>query len=105
MWNVYKRNSDQVGRVTMLRRPLMQDDFKVAHNRSFLMSYQELTHIAMPDILNGWGIDPTLFDDTIKIYVKQLSRPIGKDILYNIRIASMLNVSNLGFINLAPNPP
>lgn len=104
VWNVYDRDNKPIGHVNIIRRPITQSDFIKHPQISLLMSYDELTYVALPDILSGWGIDPTILDNELTIHVKQLRKPISKNILCNIRIASMLNVSDLKFISLASDP-
>lgn len=103
-WNVYDRDNQHIGHVIIHRRPATQEDFKNNPTTSLIMSYDELAYVAMPDLLSGWGIDPTIFDDDLVIHVKQLRKPVGKEVLCNIRLASMLNLSDLRFISLASDP-
>lgn len=103
-WHLFDRNNEQVGHVIINRRPVEQDDFAAHPNRSLVMSYDEMTFIAVPDILNGWGIDPTIMPDNLSLYVKQMRKPMTKSMLCNIRIVGMLNLADLRFINLASDP-
>ncbi len=103
-WHVFDRDNHQIGHVIFHRRPVAQEDFAYNPTKTFVMSYDELTFIAVPDMLNGWNIDPTKLDGTTEIFVKQNRRPVDKNMLCNIRIASMLNMSDLRFINLGSDP-
>ncbi len=103
-WDIYDAHNKPVGHVIIHRRPVVQSDLSPANNVTLVASYDELTYMAMPDILNGWGIDPSLIPATTEIYVKQLRKPVNRDIMCNIRIASLLNFTDLRFINLASDP-
>lgn len=98
-WNIVDKHEQKLGSVTLERRLTTQNDFVPHANQVLMMSYDEATYVAMPDSLNGWGIDVTQFDDSFKLFVKQLRTPIGKAELCNLRIAGLLNVANLKFIN------
>lgn len=100
-WLIYDRDNTQIGKITIIRRPIEQQDLIYNEQKTFVVSYDELTYLAMPDILNGWNIDPTLLSDSILFYVKQLRKPVTKQTLINIRIASLLNLADLRFINFA----
>lgn len=63
-----------------------------------------MIYTAMPEILEGWGIDPSKLDDEYQIFVKQLRKPIGKEELQNIRIATLINVADVKFISFASDP-
>lgn len=103
-WNIYDSDNKHIGQVVIERRPATQSDFDTPENKSLIMSYDEMLFIAEPDILNGWGIDPKLLSDGFNMNVKQLRNPITKNMLCNIRIASLLNFSDFKFINLASDP-
>jgi len=103
-WNIFDPGNKQIGHVIIHRRPITQDDFASITNKTFVISYDELTYIALPDILNGWGINPTLLPENIEFNVKQLRQPVKRDMLCNIRIASLLNLSDVRFINLGSDP-
>lgn len=103
-WHVFDRDGQQIGHVIINRRPVVQDDFVVHENKSFIMSYDEMIFIALPDMLNGWGIDPTKLSDALQINIKQLRKSVDRNILCNIRIGSMINLTDLRFINLASDP-
>ena len=104
IWNIVDKNEQTLGSVIFERRLTTQSDFAPHANRTLIMSYDEATYVAMPDSLNGWGIDVTQFDDSFTLFVKQLRTPIGKAELCNLRIAGLLNVANLKFINFGSDP-
>lgn len=103
-WNIVDKNEQTLGSVILERRLTTQSDFVSHSNRALIMSYDEATYVAMPDSLNGWGIDVTQFDDSFTLFVKQLRAPIGKAELCNLRLAGLLNVANLKFINFGSDP-
>jgi hypothetical protein len=103
-WTVNDRNGTPRGSVVFERRPVTQTDFSPAPNTAIVMSYDEAVYSSLPDSLNGWGINSTEMDTDLKIYIKQLRSPITPGHLNNIRIAAMLNASDLRFINLASDP-
>jgi hypothetical protein len=103
-WHVFDRHDKHVGHVVLCRRPVNQDDFAVRDKVTFLMSYDELAHCSLPDVLNGWGIEPSLMDDAIQIYSKQHRKPLTKQHMLNMRLASMINLADMKFINLGSDP-
>jgi hypothetical protein len=103
-WNVFNQSNQQIGHVIINRRPINQDDFASIANKAFAISYDELTYIALPEILNGWGINPTLLPENLEFHVKQLRQPVKRDALCNMRVASLLNLSDVRFINLGSDP-
>ncbi len=104
VWKVYDTNNKTLGTITFERRLVDQSDFANVTNKVILLSYDEAVCISSPDMLNGWGIDPTSLPDDLPIYIKQLRKPINKDVLCNMRIISMMNLADLKFINLASDP-
>lgn len=98
-WDVVDKHEKKLGSITLERRLTTQNDFAPRENQVLIMSYDEAIYVAMPDSLNGWGIDVTQFDDSFRLFVKQLRNPIGKTELCNLRISGLLNVANLRFIN------
>jgi UDP-2,3-diacylglucosamine pyrophosphatase LpxH len=103
-WNIVDKDEQNLGSIILERRLTTQNDFVPHANQVLIMSYDEATYVAMPDSLNGWGIDVTQFDDSFKLFVKQLRAPIGKAELCNLRLAGLLNVANLKFINFGSDP-
>lgn len=103
-WHVFDRNDKQVGRIIFMRRPVVQADFTELDKRCFVMSYDEMAFLGMPDMLAGWGIEPTCLPADLTIYVKQLRKPVTRNVILNLRIAGMLNLSDLKFINIASDP-
>jgi len=82
------------GQVRLDRRPVVQADFAV--DRPYLISFNELYYVAAADS-DGWGIDPALFPDSIRVHVKQLRRPLGKKELMALRAT---RDSNFSYIKL-----
>ena len=74
VWAVNKNNK-RVGSLTYERRYCNQDDFKFDKKRVLLISFNELYFISCGDAAN-WGIDPRQFNKKLKIYVKQLQKPV-----------------------------
>lgn len=99
-WAILDEDGKQLGSYTLERRFVTQDDFKTASDKAFLMSFNELFYISLPDFLDGWGIEPTKFSDDLSIIVKQLRRPVSKKMICNMRIADLLNTTDFKFISL-----
>lgn len=104
VWKVYDTKNNLLGTITFERRLVDQNDFVASANKAILFSYDEAVCVSSPDMLNGWGIDPTKLPDDIIIYIKQLRKPLTKDVLCNMRVISMMNLADLKFINLASDP-
>jgi hypothetical protein len=75
----------KLGEIVFERRLTDQKDFKVKKKQAILLSSNELYFIAAPKESDGWGIDPRKFDEKIKIYIKQLQKPVNKAIVCNMR--------------------
>lgn len=102
-WEVYdNENEEVIGKVSIHRRFAQQQDFDI--NAAVVCSYDEAVYAVQPDILDGWGINPGLFEADQKVYIKQLRKPINKNILMNIKTATMLNYTDVRFINYASDP-
>lgn len=93
-------NNQLVGSYIFERRFVEQNDFEIKANQVLLMSMNELYFVALPNAIEGWGIDTTQFAESLEIYIKQLRRPVDKNIINNIRLASLLNVTDLKYIAL-----
>jgi len=103
-WHVFDRSNKKIGTIVFHRRPVIQSDLETQKDATLLASYDELIYMALPDMLHGWGIDPTRLPHDFKMYTKQLRNPVGKENMLNIRTISMINFADLRFINLASDP-
>lgn len=103
-WDVFDRSNKKIGAITFHRRPVEQNDLIQDPASTLLVSYDELIYIALPEILHGWGIDPSLFSDNFTIYTKQLRNPVTKSTMLNIRTVGLINFADLRFINLGSDP-
>lgn len=99
-WDIFSSAGEQIGSYTLKRRFVEQDDFKVSSDKVFLISFNELFFIASPALLGGWGIEPGKFDPSFKIHVKQLPRTVSKSEINNMRVAALLNNTDLRYISL-----
>lgn len=95
---------ENLGTITIHRRFTKQEDFDIKPQQTLLMSYDEMIYAAMPEMLDGWGIEPSKFSNDFSLLVKQLRKPVSKEHMCNLRIASLSNFVDLKFINLASNP-
>ncbi len=103
-WNIVDEDGNILGAFTFKRCPLEQDDLVYDANKVFVASYDEMICLAQPEMIDGWGTNPSLLDDRFTMIVKQFRKPIGKSFLQNLRIASMLNTYELKFIKFASDP-
>lgn len=99
-WNVLDVAGNILGTVTFQRRPICQKDFDLDESSTFLMSFNELYFIALPQNLGGWGIEPAKFSKNFQMIVKQLRKPVTKEMIGAMRNAALLNASDLKFIDL-----
>lgn len=99
-WSIKDEDGTPLGKYQLDRRFCKQEDFVAGENESLVMSFNELYFIALPNFLNGWQIDPTLLPADLKIVVKQLRKPVTREMLFNMRIASLLNATDFKFIAL-----
>lgn len=99
-WKVMDEQENSLGVITFQRRPLSQNDFDTDTNKTILMSFNELYFIALPSHLGGWGIEPAQFPQDLQMIIKQLRKPVTKATIGAMRNASLLNASDLKFIDL-----
>lgn len=103
VWTIYE-NNNLAGVCTFKRRLALPEDFVSDQKTAVLMSYDEACYAALSKMVGGWDIDPTDLDDNFVMHVKQLRKPIGKQVLQNLRFAELLNLFVLQFIRLATTP-
>ena len=99
-WSILNEEGKQLGSYVLDRRFVTQNDFETAANRTFLMSFNELFYISLPDFMDGWGIEPAKFSDDLNIVIKQLRYPVSKKMVCNMRVADLLNTTDFKFISL-----
>jgi hypothetical protein len=104
VWHVHDATDTIVGSITLERRFARQQDFQAAPDKCIVMSYDEMVYLASPDHLNGWGINLDDLPEDFELVIKQLRKPIGLEQVYNMRIATQLNASDLQFISYGSNP-
>ena len=77
---------------------MTQDDFRGARagKREYLISFNELYFITAAG-KSGWGIDPRKFAPNIRMHVKQLRRPVGREVMANMRT---MNAADFYYIKL-----
>ncbi|MBX7057188.1 MAG: hypothetical protein K1X75_03930 [Leptospirales bacterium] len=85
-WRILSRSGEAIGYYVLERRFATQQDFEVQPNQRLLISFNELAYIADPGP-RGWGIDVSAFPSNFSIYVKQLRRPVNRQMLVNMRAA------------------
>ncbi len=86
-WTFTDSDNKKLGDYILDRKLCEQADFDYAANKTLVMSFNELYFVALPSVLNGWGIDPSRFSDKLSIIVKQLRKPVNKQTVVNMRIA------------------
>jgi hypothetical protein len=99
-WTISDENGEKLGQYQLDRRFCVQQDFKPADDEQLLMSFNELYFISLPQFLNGWMIEPNQFPEDLEIVIKQLRKPVSRDMVFNMRIASLLNATDFKFIAL-----
>ncbi|MCK4650864.1 hypothetical protein KAT08_01690 [Candidatus Babeliales bacterium] len=87
VWGIYDWNGKKLGKFTIERRFVGQDDFEYKDDRVILISFNELYFISTTINKGGWGINPYRFDKKLKIFVKQLHNPIKSCVSQNMRKA------------------
>ncbi|MBM3887038.1 hypothetical protein FJ364_03840 [Candidatus Dependentiae bacterium] len=101
-WTVYNAESNQkLGTIDFERRFVQKEDLIIDPSYEFLMSYDEFIYLGLPTMLGGWGITPNTLDPSFTCLIKQLRKPMDRDSLNNLRVASIANYADLKFINLA----
>jgi hypothetical protein len=97
-WEIYDRDKDsRLGSLLISRRFCNQDDFVRGKGRALVMSFNELFFVATPDTQKSWGINPDKFSPDFKMYVKQLRKPVTREMVLNIRKGEQ---SQLKFLSL-----
>lgn len=95
-WQIFE-NDKAVGLLTFERRFATQADFKAKKNERLLMSFNELFYVALPHDQGGWPINPDKFPDAMEMHIKQLRKPINKQVVQNI---CWVEEHNLSFLRL-----
>jgi len=103
-WTVFDAQNKTLGTVTIDRRLANNQDFLPAEKKTLLMAYNEFVCAAAPGLADGWNINIASLPADIEIIVKQLRKPINKDILGALRLTSLVNFSEIKFINFSANP-
>ncbi len=97
VWSVCDKESGQkIGVIRFDRRFCKQADFETKPGQNLLVSFNELYFITTFEDDN-WGINPKKFSDDFTMFVKQLRRPVNKEVACHLRQA---DCSQLGFIRL-----
>ncbi len=99
-WTITNAEGVKLGEYQLDRRFCVQGDFAPTENETLLMSFNELYFISLPNFLNGWQIEPNKFPEDLDIVIKQLRKPVTRDMIFNMRIASLLNAADFKFIAL-----
>lgn len=99
-WTVKNTAQEELGRIKFVRRPLSSSDFEYKQNTIILMSFSDFFHAIIPDFLGGYGVDVKNLAPEFFIMIKQLRARATKDMMLNIRVATLLNLSDLQFISL-----
>jgi hypothetical protein len=99
-WTISKESGEVVGSYELDRRFCSQEDFNPTADETLLMSFNELYFISLPNFLNGWQIEPNKFPEDLDIIIKQLRKPVTRNMVFNMRIASLLNAADFKFIAL-----
>ncbi len=97
VWDVCDQISgEKLGEITFDRRFCNQADFTTKLGQNLLISFNELFFITTQEE-DSWGINPRQFPKDFTLFVKQLRRPVSKDIACHLRQAEN---SSLSFIKL-----
>jgi len=99
-WSITDEQGNKLGQYQLDRRFCTQRDFAPAEHEALLMSFNELYFISLPSFLNGWNIEPNQFPEDLNIIIKQLRKPVSREMIFNMRIASLLNATDFKFIAL-----
>jgi len=84
-WHLLDSKKKLLGKIFFDRRLTGQEDFSPSTKQALLISFNELNFIAATKEHDGWGINPHKFKDNFVIYVKQLEKPVTKQVVCNIR--------------------
>lgn len=99
-WSVFV-NDKLAGNVVFERRYCNKNDFVHSDNKRILMSFNELCCVTNVEEGDHWGIFPDQFDENLLIYVKQLRRPLTKNVLCNMTKADKISFD---FLRLGVSP-
>lgn len=83
-WTLYDHTNTPCGQIVFDRRYTKQADFVQSKSKELLMSFNELYYI----ITTGddhWGIDLEAFADDMNLHIKQLRKPVTKEVMRNMR--------------------
>lgn len=86
-WQVVDARGNERGQVIFERRFCNQADFNKSNSPLLVLSFNEMYHVALEPASGGWGIDIDALPANTSIVVKQLRRPVSKQVLKNLRAA------------------
>jgi hypothetical protein len=86
-WQVRDQDGVVRGRVIFERRFCQQADFEHPKNRTVLLSFNEMYHVALPQDAGGWGISLDALPKDLRVLVKQLRKPVTLQVLKNLHQA------------------
>ncbi len=102
-WGIYdEKIKKRLGYVIFERRFCDRNDFVTRPDKFLLASFNEMYFAAIPDHLSGWGITADGVPANMKLYVKQLRKPVTKKVLANISTCEQNE--NFSFILLGSCP-
>lgn len=84
IWTIENKSGEILGRYTLERRFVKQEDFKQEEKKVLLMSLNELFYV-LTSGQDNWGIDPYKFGKDTEIYIKQLRSPLSYKVLMNMK--------------------
>lgn len=89
VWEVLDMDHDNkcLGTVEIERRFCNEQDFVSNRERALLVSFNELFYITTADKDDCWGLNLSKFDLNLKLFVKQLHKPITKQVVLNMNNA------------------
>ncbi len=100
---IKKKRNKLLGQIVYERRYCEQADFVAKKDQVLVMSFTELNTMLDSPQKGGWGIDASKFDYDIKMFVKQLRRPIDVQIMRNLQY-TLEHQDDLAFIMLWTDP-
>lgn len=101
-WTVADKNSGKhLGKIIFERRYAAQRDFDKHPKKVLLASYNELYYVGAQPRLGGWGMNVSQFDKNLSMYVKQLRKPLTKEVMQNLY---KTDEADFSFISLGSCP-
>lgn len=97
LWSVTDEQGQLKGVITIQFRPFNKYDFLIQDQAVLVMSYTDFVRAAFPRVFKGMGIDFALFPEQGRLYIRQLRKPITRDVMLSFQQRQLLAMVSIRF--------